>query len=329
MPQKSDATNGLPRLLIGTHTFAAAGDSARRQAACIASLRSLQGVDLVNVQFERDPHHVDGVRTLAVLRNTSNSLTGRAGPMKPDVSEILAALASEAVSDGVPLFCFTNADIIFTQAAVDWLTSTPKEAMVLSRQDFDGASGAAVRMELAGTDVFAMTTAWWADNRRRFRRYLLAEGGWDNIYTAVLLCHAHALLENRRPLVRHEIHPAGPMPSPHFGEYIRLLCALDAQYFTRWCLYWDRLVGLRERGATEEEETAWAREAFTWTPSAGERLTQSARNIKAHLRYRLWRWRHSMRSEERARPRKQLLRGLGELRAEQADDRQNHVDRDA
>ena len=38
------------------------------------------------------------------------------------------------------------------------------------------------------------------------------------------------------------------MPSPHFGEYIRLLCALDAQYFALWCRYWDGLVRRRSNG---------------------------------------------------------------------------------
>jgi hypothetical protein len=83
------------------------------------------------------------------------------------------------------------------------------------------------------------------------------------------------------------------MPSPHFGEYIRLLCALDAQYFTRWCRYWDRLVRLRSGGATEEEETAWARQAFTWNVSPRDALVQRARNVKAHTRYWWWRQRHT------------------------------------
>ncbi len=281
------------RLPIGTHTFAAAGDGARRQAACIASLKGLRGVQIVNVQFERDPHHVNGIETLAVLRNTSNALTGRAGPKKPDVSEIFAALAAEATSRSLPLFCYTNADIIFMQQAIDWMLSTTKDTFVLSREDFDGATGAARGMELSGTDVFAMTTRWWQANAHRFRRYLLAEGGFDNIYTAIMLCHANGALENRRPLVRHELHASGAMPSPHFGEYIRLLCALDAQYFTRWCIYWDGLVRMRERGATEAEEAAWARDAFTWHPSARKSVIQRARNIKAYLRYEWWRRRHA------------------------------------
>jgi len=275
----------VDRILIGTHTFAARGDGARRQAACVASLRALDGVDVVNVQFARDPHHAEGIETLAVLRNTSNGLTRRAGPMKPDVSEIFSWLAAKAVSRGIPLFCFTNGDIIFTKQAVDWMLSTQKETFVISRENFDGATGASRGMELAGTDVFAMTTRWWLANAHRFRRYLLGEGGFDNVYTAIMMCHADGVIENRRPLIRHEHHQAGPMPSPHFGEYIRLLCALDAQYFMRWCHYWDGLVRLRTSGASIEEEAAWARQAFTWKPTVRDRLLQRARNVKAHARY--------------------------------------------
>jgi len=275
------------RILIGTHTFAARGDGARRQAACISSLEALDGVRIVNVQFAGTPHHMEGIETHAVLRHTSNDLAGRSGPMKPDVSEIFAALAGEADSRRIPLFCFTNGDIIFTQQAIDWMLSTAKETFVLSRENFDGATGASRGMELSGTDVFAMTTRWWRANAHRFRRYLLGEGGFDNVYTAIMMGHADGAIENRRPLVRHEIHPAGPMPSPDFGEYIRLLCALDAQYFSRWCIYWDGLVRLRRQGASDEEEHAWARTAFTWNPTVREQLVQRARNIKAHVRYRM------------------------------------------
>ena len=282
---RNGATDGVAELLIGTHTFAAPGDGARRQAACIASLTTLRGVRIVNVQFAHAPHHVAGIETLAVLRNTSNDLSGRVGPVKPDVSEIFAALAAEAVSRRIPLFCYTNADIIVTPQAVDWIRSTPKETFVLSREDFDGATGAVLGMELAGTDVFAMTTRWWRENAHRFRPYLLAEGGFDNVYTAIMMCHSDGALENRRPLVRHERHTSGPMPSPHFGEYIRLLCALDAQYFTRWCVYWDGLVRLRGRGASADEDPAWAREACTWQPGFRDRVTQWARNVKARVRY--------------------------------------------
>ena len=131
-------------------------------------------------------------------------------------------------------------------------------------------------------------TRWWAANRTRFRPYIAGEGGWDNVYTAVLLCHGDAVLENRRPLVRHEIHPPGPMPSPQFGEYVRMLCALDARYFSLWCRYWDGLLRLRTAKAGADEEAAWAREVFVWKPTPGERLFQAGRNVKARLRYRWW-----------------------------------------
>jgi hypothetical protein len=114
----------VDRILIGTHTFAARGDGARRQTACIASLRALDRVQIVNVQFARDPHHAEEIETLAVLQNTSNGLTRRAGPMKPDVSEILSSLAAEAVARRIPLFCFTNGDIVFTQQA-EWSCQGP------------------------------------------------------------------------------------------------------------------------------------------------------------------------------------------------------------
>ena len=280
-------TGARDRILIGTHTFAARGDGMRRQAACVASLQALERVEAVNIQFAKDPHHADGVETVPSLRNTSNGLTGRAGPSKPDVSEIFAVLASEAARRGIRLFCFANGDIIVSQAAVDWMLSTPKDTFVFSRENFDGPSAESRGMELAGTDVFAMTIRWWERNARRFRRYLLGEGGFDNIYTAIMMCHADGIIENRRPLVRHEVHAPGPMPSPHFGEYIRLLCALDAQYFTRWCRYWDGLVRMRGQRASADEEAAWSREAFTWPPSPREALVQRGRNVKAYLRY--WR----------------------------------------
>ncbi len=281
-------TPDRPRLLIGTHTFAAAGESARRQAAGVASLRALAGVELVNVQFERTPHHTDGLPTLPVLRGTSNDITGLRGPTKPIMSEMFDALATHAASRNLASFCFTNADIIFSQDAVEWMVSAPRDAFVLSRQDFDGRTGAAAPMEVAGTDVFAIATRWWAANRTRFRPYIAGEGGWDNVYTAVLLCHSDAVLENRRPLVRHEIHPPGPMPVRQFGEYVRMLCALDARYFSLWCRYFDGLLLLRHAMAGAEEEAAWAREVFIWNPTPGDRLLQAGRHVKALLRYRWW-----------------------------------------
>ena len=81
------------------------------------------------------------------------------------------------------------------------------------------------------------------------------------------------------------------MPSPHFGQYVRRLAALDAGYFTLWCRYWDGLVRLRAAGASAADELELAREVFVWRPSLRDRAVQVARSLKADLRYRLWRWR--------------------------------------
>jgi hypothetical protein len=85
--------------------------------------------------------------------------------------------------------------------------------------------------------------------------------------------------------VRHERHPMGPMPSPYFGQYVRMLTAFDAGYFTLWYRYWDGLRRLRAGGATAEEEAAWARDVFQWKPTLRERAVQHGRNVKALTRY--------------------------------------------
>ena len=276
-------------MLIGTHTFAATGESARRQDNGVRSILALQGVELVNVQFARHPHHVDGVRTLAVLAQTSNGVSGRRGAMKPIMSELFDALAAEASAHGIEYFCFTNADILISQAAVDWMLATRKEAYAVSREDFDGATGAALGMELAGIDVFAIKTGWWCANRSLFRSYIAAEGVWDDSYTAILMCHADAVIQNRRPLIRHEAHLRGPMHSPEFGAYTAFIAALDAPYFDLWCKYWDGVVRLRTQGASEEEEAALARRIFRYRPTLFARARHVGRVVKAHARYRWWR----------------------------------------
>jgi hypothetical protein len=127
-------------ILIGTRLYAAAGEAAGRQAAAVASLRRLTGVALVNLQFARAPHQVDGIRTLAVLQRTSTHVARRDGPEKPLVSEMFDALAAEATALDLRAFCFTNGDIVFSQAAVDWIRDGDRDAWVFSREEFDGAT---------------------------------------------------------------------------------------------------------------------------------------------------------------------------------------------
>ena len=284
-------TDRQARVLIGTHTYPASGGAVHRQQEAVQALLALRGAEIVNVQFAHQPHDVAEVRTLAMLRQSSNSVSGRRGPSKAIVSEILDVLAAEASARSMDYICFTNADIIFTQQAVDWIAGSGREAYLFSREDFDGETRAPIQMEIAGVDVVAVATSWWLANRRRFRRYIAGEACWDNVYTAIVMCHADALIENRRALVRHERHPMGPMPSPYFGQYVRMLTALDAGYFSLWYRYWDGMRGLRAAGATAEAEAAWARDVFVWKPAVRARVVQRGRDVKALVRYAWWKLR--------------------------------------
>ena len=246
-------------------------------------MRSLGGVELVNVQFAGAPHHVDGARTLAVVNRDSRAVTGRAGPSKPLVPDIFDALAADAARLSIPLFAFSNADIRISQAAVDFMAAAG--ASVFFREDEDTA-GASRGILLTGADLFAVPTAWWRGNRRRFRPYILGEPGWDNCYTAVLACHAGAVLENRRGLVRHTMHDTAWTASP-FARYTQLQLARDAGYFHLWCTYYDALGAMRMRGASEGEERQLAARVFVWRPTLRQRVVQAGRNVKAWMRYRL------------------------------------------
>ena len=271
-------------ILIGTRLYAAAGEAAGRQAAAVASLRTLTGVALVNLQFVHAPHHVDGIRTLATLQRTSRDVARRDGPEKPLVSEMFDALAAEATALGLRAFCFTNGDIVFSQAAVDWIREGDRDAWVFSREEFDGATGRSGGMQIAGIDVIAVSIRWWTANRSRFGDYIVGESTWDNVYASILLCHANAAIENRRGLVRHEQHALAWTASP-FVEYTRLLAAFDAGDFTLWCRYIDALQRLRAERAGPAQEDALARATFVWRPSPWQRMVQAGRNVKARVRY--------------------------------------------
>ena len=252
------------------------------------SLRLLRGVVPVNVQFARDGHSVAGIETLARLTRDSCTVTGRAGPRKPIITDILDALCDRAEQAGVRAFAFMNGDIHLTQTAVDGMSAGAHDGWLFSREDYDGQTGASLGMGTAGTDVVAFSTAWWRQNRARFRPYIVGEAVWDNVYTSIVMCHANAALENRRPLVRHEAHPIAWSPGHGpFSRYTQYLAALDAGYFSIWCRYWAGLQDLRRAGAAEEEERALAREVFVWSPGVAERAVQSLRGVRANLRYRL------------------------------------------
>lgn len=287
-PTPSSGPLARVRLVLGTHTFDASGHAARRQEAAMNALRSLRGVVPVNVQFADGPHSVDGIETLATLARDSCTVTGVTGPRKPIVCDILDALCTRAEAAGFPRFAFMNADIHLAQQAVEWISEGAHDAWLFSREDYDGATGAALGMITAGIDVIALSTQWWRQNHRRFRPYILGEAAWDNVYTAIVMCHADAVLENRRPLARHEAHPiawsAGGGP---FGPYTQYLAALDSGYFSLWCRYWAGIDGMRRAGSGVDAERRLAGEVFAWRPARTERAVQMLRALKAVLRYKL------------------------------------------
>ena len=275
-------------VLIGTHTWAASADAARRNAAAIASLQALAAVEIVNLQFRDRPHEAPGLRTRAALPRDSNTLTGRLGPRKPIMFDLFDALANEAADRYLPYFCFTNTDILISQAAIDWIRDGGLDAYIFSRRNFDGKTGEPATIEFAGYDVFAIRAEWWRRHRHRFRTYIAGEGIWDEVYTAIVMCHAHAAIENRLSLVRHEAHPMVPVPSKEFGRYIQMLAAFDAGYFSIWCDYYVGVRAMREAGATAEEEAEFARRTFVWNPSVAQRGIQLARNLKWRSLYAAW-----------------------------------------
>jgi hypothetical protein len=282
-------TGGAPaRVLVGTHTWAANADGARRNANGIASLQALHDTDIVNVQFRDRPHEHPGLETLAAMPRDSNVLTGRKGPRKPVMVDLFDALAREASARALPYFCFTNTDILISQPAIDWIRQAGKDACIFSRRNFHATTGAPMTIEFAGYDVYAIRPFWWFRHRHRFRPYIAGEGIWDEVYTTIIMCHADAAIENRLSLVRHEAHPMVPVPSKEFGRYIQMLAAFDAGYFSVWCRYYVGVTAMREAGARPEEEEAFAREVFVWRPGAADRAIQIARNVKAVGRYQLW-----------------------------------------
>src|SRR5215218_6044106 len=97
-----------PQLLIGTHTYPGGASAMRRQQEAVGALLTLSGAEAVNVQFAHEPHHIRGLRTLPLLRHSSNSVSGRRGPSKAIVSEVFDVLAAEAAARSIRYICFTN-----------------------------------------------------------------------------------------------------------------------------------------------------------------------------------------------------------------------------
>jgi hypothetical protein len=274
-------------VLLAVNCYPAAGDTARRNEAALDSLRVLQNVALVNVQPVRQPHEVPGVRTIVTLRKDAAKVSGRVGPPKPIITEIIDAAAETAVTEGRAYVAFANSDVLVQQSAIDVILQQARETYVFSRMDFDPATGRDLGVLLAGSDVFVFTPAWWWANRRRFRDYILGEFVWDNVFTSITLCHSNGVLLNRAPHIRHERHQTSANAGRGaFASYTRLLSALDRPYFSIWAKYYAELVRLRASGASEADELTLQRAVFKFAPGVRGRAVQLARALKAMARYR-------------------------------------------
>jgi hypothetical protein len=272
-------------LLLGVNAFPASGDGARRQARALAAWRALEGVRLASLGWPGDVLEVEGFATHPVLRQDSRTVSGRNGPRKPVVSEAFDRLAEIAAREGCRWFAYANSDIAWTQAAVDRIAGGGRDAYALSRTDVHPETGEALEIVTPGVDAFAVSVAWWRANRRRFRAYIGGEPVWDNVYAALLLRHADAVLLNREALLTHERHPAGDWRRSPFARYLNFLAALDRPYFTLWAVYHDRLAALRGAGAPEDEEMRLQREVFRRGPGPLDRLVQAGRAVKARVRW--------------------------------------------
>src|SRR5688500_5273347 len=110
--------------------------------------------------------------------------------------------------------------------------------------------------------MFVVSVRWWQHNRSRFRPYILGEACWDNVYTAVMMCHSDGGVLNRDPLILHERHAALWRDATPAARYNGMLAALDARYFDLWSKYWHRLEGLRAAESPRSAESSLARELF-------------------------------------------------------------------
>lgn len=275
-------------ILLGVNAFPARGEGGRRQAEALDTWRGLEGARLANLQWDDDVYELEGFETHPVLRSDSRTVTGRPGRRLPVLNEAFDRLASLAERRGDRWFGYANSDISITQAAVDRILSADREGYAFGRMDFDPESREDVGMVTAGIDLFAFRAEWWRANRKRFRAYIGGETIWDNVFTAILLAHADAVLLNRAALIRHERHPPSDWNNSPFAGYLNYLAALDRPYFSLWATYYHRLTEMRTRAgglAGEAEELELQREIFHRRATALGKAVQAARVLKATAKW--------------------------------------------
>lgn len=283
-----DSTERAQTVLVGTHTFAASGTPAVRQKAAMLSLGDLRRTQAVSLEHagSRMTPPVSGVEYLPVLHQDSVQLTGTPGTRKAIASEVFGELAARAAAAGSRYFLYANGDVRLSQPVIDRVLRGDRLAYLFWRTDED-ADGSNAGLMAEGIDAFAVDARWYAANAWRFRPYIIGERTWDNVYAAILGAEADAAFIAEPGWLRHERHERAWLDSP-FHSYVRYLSALDHEYFSLWCQFWDRVRDRVQRGASDEID-AIAAEAFRRRPRRGRRAVQWGRRAKALIRYRIGR----------------------------------------
>jgi len=267
-------------VILGTHIYPASGAAAERMKRALDTWTVLPGVRLINLQFADGASSAvhPAFETRAILRDDSRTITGKAGPRKPIVRELLDRLVDAAVESGAAYAGFSNADILISPAATSRVASGRHDAVVFSRMDIDGASGAPIGEFFSGQDTLFIKPEVYRSVRSRLRPYVVGEMPWDVIYTSILLTHARTVLVNRGDECQHVFHETIWVDSP-FAAHAWRLSHQDWTYFARWYRYYNRAKALREAGGSADEEAA-LRDRVFGPLTAAERLFNWYRAIR-------------------------------------------------
>jgi hypothetical protein len=274
-------------MLIGLSAHPGDADSMRRQEQAGRQLMQLRDVQAVNLQFRAgSTTTLADIETLPVLTQDSLVIAGPGRRSKPITRELFDVLARLASTRGQRYFAYINSDIIVRPEAIDAVREGARETYAICRHDVDSIQDMHNAVLLtAGIDMFVLSVEWWNRHQRRFRPYIVGDACWDDVYTAVMMCHSDGVILNRDPLILHERHPTVWNDATSSARYNGFLAALDARYFDLWCTYFDRLEQLRASGATEQAEQILREEIFVWRPSAAEAVKQSLRSLRARWRF--------------------------------------------
>jgi hypothetical protein len=274
-------------MLIGLNAFSGDAGAVRRQQAAAEHLLRLSSTEVVNLQFRSGPQTtLAGIETLPALSQDSREIAGPGSRSKAMTLEMFDVLAATASARGHDYFAYVNSDIIVLPAALDRIVDGRRETYAISRYDVASADDLKGGTQVtAGVDMFVFSPVWWRSHRRRFRSYVVGDACWDNVYTAVMMCHSNGAILNRDPLIVHERHPAVWNDATSSASYNGFMAALDARYFSLWCQYFARLEKARADGASAAVEQELRDSTFSWRPSVTAAVRQSIRSIRARWQF--------------------------------------------